>query len=72
MINHELIRTRIAEAITQSGLSQTEIAKAIGVCQQAVSSYVKGTKLPALDTFANLCGVVDADPSYILGLEKNA
>ena len=39
--------------------------------QQSVSHYVKGDKLPALDTFANLCAVLDVDPSYILGLTEH-
>ena len=69
MINNETILSRIAEAIIQSGMSQTQIAREIGVCQQAVSSYVKCKKMPALDTFANLCKVIDADPGYILGLD---
>ena len=66
MITLEKIQARLAEAIKQSGLSQTSIAKQVGVCQQAISSYVKGTKMPALDTLANLCTVLDLDANEIL------
>lgn len=54
--------------LKQSGLSQTEIGTRIGVSQQTISHYLKGDKMPALDTFANLCAALDADPAYILGL----
>lgn len=70
MITLETIQKRLSESIRQSGLSQTEIGKRLGVSQQSVSHYVKGDKLPALDTFANLCAVLDVDPSYILGLTE--
>ena len=66
MITLEQIQKRIAEAIQQSGMTQTAIAKAIGVSQQVISSYVNGQKLPALDTLANLCKLLDLDANYIL------
>lgn len=62
------IQERIAEAIRQSGLSQTEIASRLGIKQTQISCYLHGKKLPALDTFANLCEVLDVDPAYILCL----
>lgn len=66
MITLEKIRKRVAEAIKQSGLTQTELARRLGIGQQTISHYVKGDKMPALDTFANLCAVLDIDPAYIL------
>ena len=71
MITLDTIQQRLGETIRQSGLTQTEIGKKLGVSQQSVSHYVKGDKLPALDTFANLCAVLDVDPSYILGLTEH-
>ena len=66
MITLEQIQKRIAEEIKRSGVSQTEIARKIGISQQAISSYVIGRKLPALDTLANLCKLLDLDANYIL------
>lgn len=68
MIDLEVIRERLIEAIKQSELTQTEIAQKIGVGYRTVSHYVKGDKLPSLDTFANLCRALDLDPAYMLGL----
>lgn len=66
MITLNQIQKRLAEEIKRSGITQKEIANKIGVCQQAVSSYVNGKKLPALDTLANLCKLLDLDANYIL------
>ena len=66
MITLVQIQARLAEAITQSGITQTALAQKLGVSQQTISHYVKGDKMPALDTFANLCAVLDVDANDIL------
>ena len=66
MITLNQIRAKLQEAIKQSGLSQTETAKKIGIGQQTVSEYLHGKSMPALDTFANLCAVLDVDPAELL------
>lgn len=65
------IQEKLAEAIKQSGMTQTEIAKKIGIRQQQISCYVKGIKMPALDTLANLCIILDIDPADILCTNSN-
>ena len=67
MITLANIQTRLAEAILRSELSQTEIAKRLGVNPSQISCYVHRKKLPALDTFANLCAILDVDSKDILG-----
>ena len=69
MIVLNKIRERLIEAIKQSGLSQTEIAKRLGIKQPTVGQYLSGRAMPALDTFANLCEILDLDPAYILCLQ---
>ena len=68
MIILDKIRERLIEAIKQSGLSQTELAKRLGIKQPTVGQYLSGRAMPALDTFANLCEILDLDPAYILCL----
>ena len=70
MITLDQIRKKIAEAIKQSGMTQNDIATKIGVKRPQISCYLHGTKMPALDTFANLCAVLDVDPSEILCLDQ--
>lgn len=68
MVTLERIRERLIETIKQSGQAQTELAKALNIKQQTVACYLSGRAMPALDTFANLCAVLDVDPAYILCL----
>ncbi|MDE6868765.1 MAG: helix-turn-helix domain-containing protein [Clostridia bacterium] len=66
MISDAQIQQRIIEAIKQSGMTQTALANALNVSQQTISHYIKGNKMPAVDTLANLCKILDVDTNYIL------
>lgn len=66
MITIQLIQKRLAETIRQSGIPQTEIARRLGIRQSQISCYIHGKKMPALDTLANLCKILDVDTNYIL------
>lgn len=66
MITLEQIRAKIVDTIKQSGLTQTELARRLGIGQQTISEYLRGKSMPALDTFANLCAVLDVDANDIL------
>ena len=70
MVTLQQIQIKLSEAIKLSGLSQSEIANKLNVSNQTGSCYVHGKKLPALDTFANLCAVLGADPADILCLSE--
>ena len=70
MITLEMIREQLIESIRTSGLTQTEIAKRLGIKQPTVGQYLSGRSMPALDTFANLCKILDADPAYILCINQ--
>ena len=66
MITLDKIRVRLIEAIKQSGMTQTELAKRIGIIQPSLAQYLTGRAMPALDTFAKLCAVLDLDANEIL------
>ena len=66
MITLAQIQKRIAEAIKQSNFTQVELAERLGVKQPSMSQYVSGRVMPALDTLANLCKVLDLDANDIL------
>ncbi len=69
MVILEEIRNNLISAIKDSGFSQTEIARRLNIKQQTVQQYMSGRSMPALDTFANLCIVLDVDPADILGVK---
>ena len=66
MVTLTQIQKRWAEVISQSKMSQREIALKLGVKQQQISCYIHGKKMPALDTLANLCKILDVDANFIL------
>lgn len=70
MITIAQINKRFVEEILQLDMTQTEFAKKAGLSQQTVSHYIKGDKMPSLETFANICKIFDFDANYILCLTE--
>lgn len=66
MITDTQIKTRIAEAIKYSGMKKVDIAKALNIHPSVIYMYIKGEKLPSLQTLANLCKLIAEDANYIL------
>lgn len=69
MVTLEQIRERLIETIKQSGYTQTKLAEKLKVSPSTISHYLRGDKMPALDTLANLCLILDVSPAYILCFE---
>lgn len=72
MITLSDIQRKLAECIKQCGMTQTELGRKLGIKQQTISHYVKGDIMPALDTLANLCKILDVSPAYILCYEDES
>lgn len=66
MITLQQIREKLIEAIRLSGIPLVEIAEKLHIKAPTVSQYLSGRAMPALDTFANLCVILDIDPADIL------
>ena len=66
------IQKKLASAIRGSGKSQTAIAKELGIKQQTIACYISSKALPALDTLANLCALLDLDANDILCIHEYA
>lgn len=64
------IQKRLRDEIKHSTLSQKEIANKLGINPSTVSKYLNQDKFPAIDTFANLCEILDVSADEILGLKK--
>ena len=69
MITNKEIQSRLREAIKTSPLTQKEIAKKLNVHPTAINKYVKDNVYPSLETFANLCKILDVSADEILGLK---
>lgn len=66
MITKAQIKKKLAETIQNSGIKQSEIAKALNVSQPTVSKYANGYSLPTLKTFVKLCKLLDVSANEIL------
>lgn len=69
MITIDEIQNRLREAIKSGNISQKELAEKLGINPSTVSKYMKQNKYPSLDTFANLCKILDVSADEILGLK---
>ena len=71
MITIQNVQIKLAEAIRQSELSQAEIARRLNIKPTQITCYLQGTKMPAIDTLANLCVILDLDANEILCVTEN-
>ena len=69
MIKIEEIQKRLREAIEYGTISQKELAEKLGINPSTVSKYMRLDKYPSLDTFANICQILDVSADEILGLK---
>ena len=69
MIEIKDIQKRLREEIKNSNLTQKQIAERLGVNPSTISKYVRLNKFPSIDTFANLCEILDVSADEILGLK---
>ena len=70
-VRKEIIKTRLAEEIKNSGMTNKEIALAVGVNIAMITKYKKLLKVPSITTLSKICEVIGADANYILGLVDN-
>ncbi|MBQ8394323.1 MAG: helix-turn-helix transcriptional regulator [Clostridia bacterium] len=69
MIQIEEIQKRLRDAIKYSNVSQKELAEKLGINPSTVSKYMRLDKFPSIDTFANICKILDVSADEILGLK---
>ena len=70
MIKIEDIQHRLREEIKSSNISQKELAQKLGINPSTVSKYLRLDKYPSLETFANICEILDISADEVLGLKK--
>ena len=70
MITIAEIQKRLRNAIEYGNMTQKELAKQLGVNPSTISKYMRTNKYPSLDTFANLCEILDISADEILGINR--
>ena len=71
MIDFKMEKTglRIKELRTVFGLSQKALAEKIGVAQNTLTQYEKGTSKISLDVLVKLAQILETSTDYLPGLE---
>ena len=70
MITIKEIQTRLRDEIKWSGISQKELAEKLGINASTVSKYMRLDKYPSLETFANICEILEISSDEVLGLKQ--
>lgn len=61
----------IKKARQAAGLSQKELAKALGVSDKTISAYETGRAMPPSSTLAQIAKITDMSISKIIGVGEN-
>ncbi len=69
MITIKMIQAKLSEEIKKSPLTQKQIADALHLHPTAINKYMCEDIYPSLETFANLCKILDVSADEILGLK---
>lgn len=64
-----LFHEKMKELRDDRGLSQTELAKALGVSQRSISSWETGFRQPDFDTLEKIAKYFGVTTDYLLGLQ---
>lgn len=65
-------KDRLKELRIRAGLSQADLAKAIGLSKSAVSMYERGERFPDQDTLDFICDLFNVDMNYITGKDNGS
>jgi transcriptional regulator with XRE-family HTH domain len=63
---------RIIQLRKQRGMSQTELAKALGLSRSSVNAWERETAQPSPDALVALSRLFGVSTDYLLGIDKHA
>lgn len=61
----------LKKLMEEKSLSQTALAKLIGVKQSQVCEWLKGKSKPGYDNLKAICEALNVSGDYILGIKKD-
>ncbi len=64
---NDMIGKRLKELRNEAGLTQTKVAKAIGVSEPTISLWERGERTPNIEMLSKLCDFYDVSADYLLG-----
>ena len=66
-----IIGKRLKEARLKKSMSQEELGNLLGVSKVSICGYEKGTRTPTMENFLDLIKILELEPDYVLGRDKN-
>ena len=61
-------KDRLNECLKAANMSQSLLAKKIGMSQGVVNNYCTGKREPSLDVLISICKVLGESSDYLLGI----
>ena len=65
-----IIGKRLKEARVKRNMSQEELGNLLGVSKVSICGYEKGTRTPTMENFLDLIEILELEPDYVLGRDK--
>ena len=59
---------RLTAELKSCGLTQKQVAEKLNIDPANITNWKKGTNIPSLEVFCQLCKVLDVSADYLLGL----
>ena len=63
----KIFAERLNEAMKYSSLSYAELARKLNITKATMSMYKHGKAVPSLETFAEICDILDVSADFLLG-----
>lgn len=62
---------RLRQIRIEKGLTQKQVAQAVGVVPTAITNYETGIREPSIDVLKKLCDLFDVSADYLIGRIDN-
>lgn len=61
---------RLKQLRKEKGLTQKEVAFALGIALTTYANYEQGTREPSIETIIKICKYFDVSSDYLIGLTE--
>lgn len=61
---------RLNESLNNNQISQSALARKIGMSQSIINNYCRGVREPSLDVLIKICEALGESADYLLGIKE--
>lgn len=66
------VGARIRQRIAEMGITQADVARALGISQQRLGNYVNGKRPPDIETLVKVAKALNVSTDWLLGINESA